>query len=62
LIIWNSSSTPRLNGALFPKFCSKGEPATIATVQADYMEAEGARLLVRGFGAAGGRRVLYWHG
>jgi pimeloyl-ACP methyl ester carboxylesterase len=43
-----------------PKFCSKS--ATIASVQADYVEAGGARLFVRRAGPENGSPALYWHG
>jgi pimeloyl-ACP methyl ester carboxylesterase len=45
-----------------PKFCSIGEPATIASVQADFVEAERNRVLVRRWEGGGGPPVLYWHG
>jgi pimeloyl-ACP methyl ester carboxylesterase len=38
-----------------------GELATIATVQADFVDVDGTRLFVRRFEAAG-PSVLYWHG
>jgi pimeloyl-ACP methyl ester carboxylesterase len=43
-----------------PKFCSKS--ATIASVQADYVEAAGTSVLVHQWPGRGGRNVLYWHG
>jgi pimeloyl-ACP methyl ester carboxylesterase len=43
-----------------PKFCSKS--ATIASVQADHVEVQGARILVRRAGPEDGRPALYWHG
>jgi pimeloyl-ACP methyl ester carboxylesterase len=39
-----------------------GEPATIASVQADYVEVEGARILVHRWDEGGGHPVLFWHG
>jgi pimeloyl-ACP methyl ester carboxylesterase len=42
-----------------PKFCSKS--ATIASVQAGFVEAAGASVFVHRFGAEG-PSVLYWHG
>jgi pimeloyl-ACP methyl ester carboxylesterase len=38
------------------------EPATIASVQADYVDAGGARLFVRRWQGADTQSVLYWHG
>jgi pimeloyl-ACP methyl ester carboxylesterase len=38
------------------------EPARIASVQADYVDAGGARLLVRWWASDAGPNVLYWHG
>jgi pimeloyl-ACP methyl ester carboxylesterase len=43
-----------------PKFCSKS--ATIATVEAGFVEAAGTRLFVRRFGEEGSPAVFYWHG
>jgi pimeloyl-ACP methyl ester carboxylesterase len=43
-----------------PKFCSKS--ATIASVQADYVEAAGTSVLVHQWPGRSGRNVLYWHG
>jgi pimeloyl-ACP methyl ester carboxylesterase len=39
-----------------------GELATIATVQADFVDVDGTRLFVRRWGAPGAPAVLYWHG
>jgi pimeloyl-ACP methyl ester carboxylesterase len=36
--------------------------ATIAAVQADYIEAGGTRLFVRRWGEVGAPSVIYWHG
>jgi pimeloyl-ACP methyl ester carboxylesterase len=38
------------------------ELATIATVQADFVDVDGTRLFVRRWGAPGAPAVLYWHG
>ncbi|HEY3070347.1 MAG TPA: alpha/beta fold hydrolase [Gaiellaceae bacterium] len=38
------------------------ELATIARVRADYVNAEGARILVHRWGDGSGQRVLFWHG
>jgi pimeloyl-ACP methyl ester carboxylesterase len=39
-----------------------GESATIASVQADHVQAGGTRIYVRRFGGNGRQSVLYWHG
>jgi pimeloyl-ACP methyl ester carboxylesterase len=38
------------------------ELATIATVQADFVDVDGTRLFVRRWGAPSAPAVLYWHG
>jgi pimeloyl-ACP methyl ester carboxylesterase len=39
-----------------------GEPATIASVQADYVEVEGASIFVHRWDEGDGPPVLFWHG
>jgi pimeloyl-ACP methyl ester carboxylesterase len=38
------------------------EPATIASVQADYVDVDGARIHVHRWGDGGRANIVYWHG
>src|SRR6187200_2509440 len=58
---WNSSSTPRLKGALLPKFCSIGA-ATIAAMEVSDVEVQGTRVRVETWGEEAGKPLFYWHG
>src|SRR6185437_12207174 len=61
LRIWNSSSTPRLNGALLPKFCSTGA-ATITAMEVDDVQVQVTKVRIRRWGGKEGKPLFYWHG